>query len=173
MYKLEDVLTLPTGCLVVLLAVVTLLLRRLIEALNPSLSKDTPATRGQRVWEMFCLPALPAALGTLFCSVVPPRMYPYPAVAMVTPLSLATYGFTLGWFSSGGYRAIAALLQRKWNVAIPGGSDPPPPIPAAALGGVPVRVCSHCKTCWSPPPEPCPNCHEVPTRRDLPALPPK
>jgi hypothetical protein len=118
--KLDDILTIPTACLIVVLASVTLLVRRLVEALNPSLSTKTPLTRSQRVWEMFVLPALPAFFGTLFGLVVTPTLYPYPAVATVTTLSRVLYGFTLGWFSSGGYRTISAVLQKKWDISLPG-----------------------------------------------------
>ena len=128
MNKLEDIFTLSTACLIVVLAVLTLLIRRLVEALYPTLSVKTPASRAQRVWEMFALPALPATLGTLFGMIVPPVLYPYPSVAAVTSLSRIFYGFTLGWFSSGGYRFIVALVKQKWGVTLPGASDPPPPI---------------------------------------------
>jgi hypothetical protein len=127
MNKLDDILTVPTACLIVVLAVLTLLIRRLVEALWPTLSNATPVSRAQRVWEMFFLPALPALLGTLFCLVVSPQYYPYPPVASVTRLSLVLYGFALGWFSSGGYRGISAVLKKKWNLSLPGDSDPPPP----------------------------------------------
>ena len=127
MNKLDDILTVPTLCLIVCLAVLTLLIRRLAEALWPTLSSTTPLSRAQRVWEMFLLPALPALLGTLFCLIVSPQYYPYPPVASVTHLSLVLYGFTLGWFSSGGYRGISAILKKKWNVSLPGDTDPPPP----------------------------------------------
>lgn len=128
MNKLDDILTLPTACLIVVLAVMTLLVRRLMESVWPTLSGKTPLSRAQRVWEMFALPALPALLGTLFGLLVSPTRYPYPAVATVTTLSRVLYGFTLGWFSSGGYRGISALLQKKWSVSLPGISDPPPPL---------------------------------------------
>lgn len=127
MNKLDDLLTIPTLCLIVVLAVLTLLTRKLAEAIWPVLSKDTPLTAAERVWETFALPAIPAVLGTLFCALIPPSMYPYPAVAVVTPLSRMLYGFSLGWFSSGGYRGISAVLKKKWNVSLPGDTDPPPP----------------------------------------------
>lgn len=127
MNKLDDVLTIPTACLVVVLAVLTLLVRKLAEALWPTLGIGTPLSRAQRVWEQFALPAIPALLGTVFCATVAPEYYPYPAVASVTWLSRVLYGFTLGWFSSGGYRGISAVLKKKWNIALPGDTDPPPP----------------------------------------------
>jgi hypothetical protein len=130
---LDQILTVPTACLIVVLAVMTLLARKLVEAVWPTLSSTTPLSRAQRVWEMFGLPALPAVLGMLFCLAVPLRSYPYPPVAAVTPLSRVLYGFTLGWFSSGGYRGISALLKRKWNVSLPGDTDPPPPLPTTIV----------------------------------------
>jgi hypothetical protein len=128
MNKLDDLLTIPTMCLIVVLAVLTLLLRKLAEAIWPTLSSATPSTVAERVWEEFALPAIPAVLGTLFCALVPPTLYPYPPMVIVTPLSRVLYGFTLGWFSSGGYRGISAVLKKKWNVSLPGDTDPPPRI---------------------------------------------
>jgi hypothetical protein len=124
--SLDQILTVPTLCLIIVLAVMTLLLRRLAEAVWPVLSSTTPLTTAQRVWEEFVLPTIPAAMGTLFCSFVPMSMYPYPAVASVTTLSRILYGFSLGWFSSGGYRGISAVLKKKWNISLPGDTDPPP-----------------------------------------------
>lgn len=115
MQKLEDLLTVPTACLIVVLAAMTLLIRRLVEALNPGLSTKTPMTRAQRVWELFALPAIPAFLGTMFGLIITPVLYPYPSVAAVTTVSRVLYGFTLGWFSSGGYRVVVSLLKQKWN----------------------------------------------------------
>jgi len=150
MNTLGDLLTIPTGCLIVVLAVMTLLLRRLIEALWPTLSNKTPLTRSQRVWEQFGLPALPAALGTLFCLLVGPSLYPYPAIAATPALSRVLYGFTLGWFSSGGYRGISALLLKKWNVSLPGISDRPPALDDSRLPK------SERATLPPPPPSPFP-----------------
>jgi hypothetical protein len=130
MNKLDDLLTIPTLCLIVVLAVLTLLLRKLAEAIWPTLSSSTQLTMAERIWEEFALPATPAVMGTLFCLVVPPSAYPYPTVASVTLLSRVLYGFSLGWFSSGGYRGISALLKKKWNVSLPGDTDPPPKMPA-------------------------------------------
>jgi hypothetical protein len=126
MNKLDDVLTIPTACLIIVLAVLTLLVRKLVEALWPTLGTKTPLSRAQRVWEQFALPAIPAVMGTIFCAVIAPTYYPYPAVASVTWLSRVLYGFSLGWFSSGGYRGISAVLKKKWNVSLPGDTDPPP-----------------------------------------------
>lgn len=119
MNKLDDLLTLPTACLIVALAVVTLLVRRFIESMWPTLSVTTPTSRAQRVWENFILPAIPAFLGTVFCSVIPPALYPYPSIATVTRLSLALYGFSLGWFSSGGYSYVVSILKKKWDITAP------------------------------------------------------
>lgn len=126
MNKLDDILTVPTLCLIIVLAVLTLLIRKLAEAIWPTLSTATSPSMAERVWEEFALPATPAVMGTLFCLIVPPSAYPYPAVASVTLLSRVLYGFSLGWFSSGGYRSISALLKKKWNVNLPGDTDPPP-----------------------------------------------
>lgn len=127
MNKLEDLVTLPTGCLIVALAVITLLFRRLMEAAFPTLGVKTPLSRAQRVWEQFVLPATPAALGALFGILVTPAQYPYPAIAVVTPLSRTLYGFALGWFSSDGYRYLLAFVKTKWNISLTGASNPPPP----------------------------------------------
>ena len=125
MNKLDDLLTIPTACLVVLLAVLTILLRRLVEDIWPVLSSKTPVTVTQRIWENFILPALPAVMGLVFCSTVPPALFPYPAVAAQTRISLALYGFSLGWFSSGGYRYVVSVLKKKWNID-PTETPPPP-----------------------------------------------
>jgi hypothetical protein len=127
MNSLDQVLTLPTACLIVVLAVLTLLARKLAEAIWPTLSTATSPSMAERIWEEFALPTVPALMGTLFCWLVPPSAYPYPAVACVTTLSRVLYGFSLGWFSSGGYRGISAVLKKKWNVSLPGDTDPPPP----------------------------------------------
>src|ERR1700679_2807479 len=119
MNSLDQVLTVPTMCLIIVIAVLTLLARKLVEAVWPTLSDATPLTRAERVWEEFILPTLPAVLGTLFCAIVPPSMYPYPAVAVVTPLSRVLYGFALGWCSSSSYRSISAILKKKWNINLP------------------------------------------------------
>ncbi len=133
MNSLDQLLTVPSACLIVVLAVLTLLLRRLVESILPALSAATPTTVAQRVWENFVLPAVPALLGTVFCALVGPGLFPYPAVVVVTPLSRILYGFTLGWFSAGGYRYIVSLLKQKWNVSLPGNTDPPPPLPPPPL----------------------------------------
>jgi hypothetical protein len=130
MNKLDDILTIPTLCLIIVLAVLTLLVRKLAEAVWPVLSDKTPLTMAERVWEEFALPACPAIMGTLFCWLITPIYYPYPAVACVTTLSRVLYGFSLGWFSSGGYRGISAVLKKKWNVSLPGDTDPPPRMPS-------------------------------------------
>jgi hypothetical protein len=128
MNSLDQLLTIPTLCLIVVLAVLTLLLRKLAEAIWPTLSAKTPTTIAERVWEEFVLPAVPALMGAAFCAIAGPNLYPYPAVAAVTPLSRVLYGFALGWFSSGGYRGISAVLKKKWNISLPGDTDPPPRI---------------------------------------------
>ena len=93
--------------------------RRLVESIWPSLSRQPPITRANRIWEEFVLPVLPAYIGALFCLVVSPLLFQYPEVAATSRVSRALYGLCVGWFSAWSYRIVKALIQAKWNVPFP------------------------------------------------------
>jgi hypothetical protein len=140
MNKLDDLLTIPTACLIIFLVALTMLTRRFVESFWPELSTKTPVTTRQRLWELFILPAIPAVLGMTFCLIVPASVWPYyPSVASATRLSLGIYGWALGWLSASAYQQISNVLKKKWNVELPGatGNTPAPPadLPTASPPG--------------------------------------
>lgn len=136
MHQLDDVLTIPTALLLVAIYIVSFAVRRLVEAIWPELDQKTPVTRAERIWEEFVLPTMPAFLGVVFCLAVPPRLFPYPAVAAATVVSRVLYGLGTGWFASWGYRMIKSVLQKRWNVPFP---DDTPVLPVAAPMEPPTR----------------------------------
>lgn len=123
MNKLDDVLTPATVFFLLGIYIVSFAIRRLFEALWPTLSSATPVSRASRVWEEFVLPTMPAALGCAFCLLCPPSLFPYPAV-VETSVSRALYGLGTGWFAAWGYRVVKALLQKKWNIPFPDDAKP-------------------------------------------------
>lgn len=131
MNTLDEVLTLPTAFLLLGIYIVAFGVRRFVEALWPTLSTATPTTVAERVWEEFVLPTLPALLGLAFCLLCPSKLFPYPAVVASSWVSKALYGLSTGWFAAWGYRVVKALLQKRWNIAFPDDSTPPPAVKPA------------------------------------------
>ncbi len=130
MPTLDDILTWPTAFLLLGLYVTSFAIRRLCEAIWPTLSDKTPLTRAERVWDEFVLPTLPALLGLVFCLSCPPTLFAYPEVVKATWVSRALYGLGTGWFAAWGYRVIKGVLKQKWNIPFPDDSLPPSPPPA-------------------------------------------
>ena len=141
MDALDTVATVPTIGLSLAIAIATLMTRRAVEFALPSLSKKTAPTREQQFWEKLALPMLPILLCVLFCSLVSPSYFDYPAVALKSTVSRIVYSVLVGWFSTWTYSIVTFLIMKKWNVSsslagpspvetskdIAMSSDPPPP----------------------------------------------
>ncbi len=125
--NLSSVFTWPTFFLAVSINILMLVLRRVVQLWLPTLAPETPRTLAQNVWERVILPTLPAALGAVFCLLVPESSFAYPAV-VVGRMSRVLYGVGTGWFSSYLYVVLKFLLKKEWgiDVALPGESVKPP-----------------------------------------------
>jgi len=127
MDALDNVVTVPTIGFALVIAIVTTMFRRLIEIWWPTLSKKTPTSPAQMVWEKLVLPGVPVVLAIAFCLIASPKQFAYPDIASKTLLSRVIYGIVVGWFADFGYRAFVFFLKKKWNVSLPGASDAPGP----------------------------------------------
>lgn len=120
---LDGLVTLPTALYALGLYVVSFAVRRLSEALFPTLSAKTPCSSTERVWEGVVLPTLPAVLGALFAALV--KTYPYPEVVSGSPALRVLYGLAIGWFAAWEYKVLKFLLKKKWNIPFPDDTVPP------------------------------------------------
>ena len=107
--------------------VISLVLRRTLERLFPTVRKDTPESRAQHIWEEVLLPSMPVFVGVLMALVM--RQYPYPA--LLTGLgSRLTFGAVAGFFCGWTYRIVKALVTKKFGIDVPdplATSERPPP----------------------------------------------
>lgn len=117
MADLTNILTPAVGLFSLFLVIVSFGVRRLVEAIWPSLSKSTPLTVEERVWEEFVLPFLPCLLGALLARIM--VFYPLPQVATSTPGARIIFGVVTGWFASSTYSSVAFVVKKKWNVDVP------------------------------------------------------
>ncbi len=114
---LTGILTPSVGFFSLFLVIVSFGVRRLFEAIWPSLSKSTPMTIQERVWEEFVLPFMPCALGALLSRIM--VFYPLPPVATSTPGARIIFGVVTGWFASSLYSSVAFVVKKKWNIDVP------------------------------------------------------
>ena len=118
MGALTDIMTPSVGFFSLFLVIVSFGVRRLVEAIWTGLSKDTPVTVEQRVWEEFVLPFLPCFLGALLARIM--VFYPLPAVATGSGGARIIFGVVTGWFASSFYSSVAFFVKKKWSVDVPG-----------------------------------------------------
>ena len=111
-------------CLAVFAATHTV--RKVIEALLPTIRKDTPLTRAQKVWEEFLLPSLPILVGIGLAVLV--KSWPWPP-GIVTASSRAIAGGVAGFISTWVYRMLKSFLTKKYEVDL----DAPMQQPSMAM----------------------------------------
>jgi hypothetical protein len=80
--------------------------------------------------------------------------------------------------ASPGTKASAAAFQVQASKPLfaPAGGIPASQVTTLSppsLGGVPIKSCPGCRVSWSTPPDACPQCGEIPTRKDLTPVPPR
>ena len=126
---MEDILSWQTGFFTLAVFVFSFFTRRTLEAIFPTLRKDTPDTVWTRVWEMVALPVVPVLVGMLLAGVVKNWPFP-PSLENAGPRII--YGAVCGFFSSWSYRLIKTLVYQRFNVegakeVEKGDTSPPPP----------------------------------------------
>lgn len=99
--------------------VAVLILRKLVEGVLPSLSKSTPLTRGQQLWEAVALPVLPPVLGGIFALFTPELLQP----SLTTMHSQVVFGAVCGFLSTYAYMILKAVLKKNFGVEEPTGRE--------------------------------------------------
>ena len=112
-HAVDDILTWQTGLFALGIFVFSLFIRRGLEAVFPTLRKDTPLSRWQLVWEKLVLPSVPVVVGMLLAVCV--KSYPYPEL-LSTAGSRAIYGAVCGFFSSWAYKVLKAALVERFRI---------------------------------------------------------
>lgn len=97
--------------------IVCLVVRRGLELAWPALRC---CTRPAQVWRTFVLPALPVVLGGVAGGFL--TSFPYPEGLTSRPMHVM-YGLVCGFAAGWAYRIVKALLERKWDVKLPGDPD--------------------------------------------------
>lgn len=108
------------------LFIVSFCIRRVLEIKFPVLSKSTPLTTSQQIWENVFLPMLPALTGMVICFFWASKgLYP-DVVDVESRFSRVIYGTVVGFFSSNVYRfALAMLKTVQGKYAVQGGMAAP------------------------------------------------
>jgi len=109
---MESIINRETIILTFCILALCSLVRWFVEAVAPSLSKSTPTTIGQRIWELFILKSLPIVIGGLLCGLV--KDFPYPE-AMTSVTARVIYGVFCGFTSQWTYDIGRAVIYKKWN----------------------------------------------------------
>jgi hypothetical protein len=112
---MEDILSWETLVFSLAIFVFSLFLRRALEAVFPTLARNTPLSTAQRVWEMVILPIVPVLVGILIALFV--KTWPYPPGLTATGPRVL-YGAICGFFSTWAYRVISALITQKFQVTV-------------------------------------------------------
>lgn len=99
--------------------VAVLIFRKVVEGFYPSLSKSTPRTRGQQLWEGVALPLLPPVLGGIFALVTPELLQP----SLTTLHSQVVFGAVCGFLSTYAYMILKAVLKKNFGVEEPTGRE--------------------------------------------------
>lgn len=110
-------------------------IRKAFETIWPTLTKHTPLSRAECIWESFILPTMPMIVGANLAAFI--IAYPFPAGMGATWATRAMFGagcgFTSGWF----YDIMKGIIEARWNVKLSnnGPSAPPPPdVPSTPEG---------------------------------------
>lgn len=96
--------------------VVTFVVRRLVEGWRPRLSKDTPLTMAQHVWEGVILPTMPIAAGGVIAYCAPDMVHP----DITSVRTQVLYGCVCGFFSTWAYQVLKAFITK----ILPGVKEP-------------------------------------------------
>jgi hypothetical protein len=120
---MDEILTWQTAFFTIGIFVVSLLVRRLLEAILPTLRKDTPLTKAQLVWENFFLPSIPVFTGVALALII--RSFPYPKL-LESIGSKILFGAVCGFFSSWSYRIVRSLVGKKYSIELPDTHDMAP-----------------------------------------------
>jgi hypothetical protein len=107
--------------------ILTHFVRRIIEALVPTIRKDTPLSFLQNVWDKVLLPALPIIVGSLEAAMA--KSWPWPP-GLSKWTSRALLGMVLGFFSTWFYMIAKSIIKDKFKVDL----DAPVVIPAMVPG---------------------------------------
>lgn len=99
--------------------VAVLIFRKVVEGFYPSLSKSTPLTRGQQLWEGVVLPVLPPVLGGFFALFTPELLQP----SLTTMHSQVVFGAVCGFLSTYAYMILKAILKKNFGVEEPTGRE--------------------------------------------------
>jgi len=110
---MDDVLSWQTLLFTVGIFIFSFFIRRTLEAVFPSLRKDTPDTTGSRIWQMVLLPMLPVAVGMLTAGLV--KRWPFPP-SIDHLESRVIYGAVCGFFSSWSYRIAKKVVFAQFRV---------------------------------------------------------
>ena len=122
---MEAILTWQVGVFALAVFILTHFLRKMLEALFPSIRKDTPLTTWQRVWDLVLLPSLPVFVGVLLGVLV--KTWPWPP-GIATPGARALLGAVVGFFSTWFYRILKAVIQERFKVDLDAEAKLPVPI---------------------------------------------
>ena len=132
---MEDILTWQTLVFTLAIFIFSFLLRRTLEVLFPTLSRGTPLSMAQRVWEELLLPSTPVLVGALMGGLLKNWLYP---PALVTTGQHIIYGVVCGFFSGYAYKILKSLLTQKFSVElpdVPGAPQDPPQLPPPGSSG--------------------------------------
>lgn len=99
--------------------VAVLVIRKIVEGVFPSLSKLTPPTRGQQLWEGVALPVMPPALGGVFALLTPELLQP----SLTTLHSQVVFGAVCGFLSTYAYMIVKVVAKRTFGVEEPTGRE--------------------------------------------------
>lgn len=115
----DTLLTWQTGLFALGIYFLTILIRRTVESIRPSV-------REAKAWRDVLLPSLPVFLGVAVAAALP--MYPYPEAINASATRLF-YGLTVGGGSGWLYKVIKALVVKQWGVDIDPEDKPASPPP--------------------------------------------
>lgn len=111
---MQDVLTWNTLVFSMAIFIFSLFLRRTLEAVFPTLSRGTPLSVAQKIWESVVLPMVPVVVGVSIAYFV--SSWPYPE-DLTSIGARVLYGAICGFFSTSAYRVLSALINKKFSVA--------------------------------------------------------
>jgi hypothetical protein len=107
--------------------VFTHFVRRILEAVFPTIRKDTPLSTWQNIWDKVLLPSLPVLVGILMAALA--KSWPWPP-GLVKWTSRAIMGGVLGFFSTWFYMIAKSIIKDKFKVDL----DAPVVIPTMVPG---------------------------------------
>lgn len=112
---MEHYLTPSAALFSVGIFILTFIVRRMVEGLFPTLSKHTPPSRAQQIWEETILRILPPLLGLGLSFVMSDMMHPE-----MSAKSRVWFGMVCGFFSTYAYMIVKSVLRKMF----PGLKDP-------------------------------------------------